>query len=539
MSSLPADDLLLLIRCPSCSQRFKVAEDLRGKTVECGACEARFKITDEVVVRGRKFYPGERGGSQTSRYQRVPKSLISTRSPAGGFLSSKPVDPAVIQPVSPQRILAGICGVGIMVVVGLMLMFSGQRGGVLDGMAFEKRLVMAGFTSLLGLVMLVYANPAAKKKALAVGLLFATGLMMIPLKFKQGALLPASSQSSQPAEAVENLAAAATTAAGSESAEIQALRNQIGTDPLQKEINQLAREGSSKQAIGLWFRSMNAENRLLIKDYIFRTTSPNPTSGNFYPREHGDFLMVLSGAKQTLPELVEVVSVIGTVEKVHSEISVIEIRVNNGNFTEGPIEKLTKKEDPAFYELNRRELECIDIERVKKAVRRLAEAEPKIYLSDISRKLISLLADDGVNFKGNICKALLTWSAEPKLAGNAALKALKPLVEAGGEVPPEMVELIVKEKNNEVIPFLNQLWRKSPNDWEMTYTAVGPAAEASMLESFPSTEGASRQSVIKMLGKVGGERSLAVLAGANAKANTETRILIEQAQRLIRERVAK
>jgi hypothetical protein len=48
-------------------------------------------------------------------------------------------------------------------------------------------------------------------------------------------------------------------------------------------------------------------------------------------------------------------------------------------FIEGPIEKLSNKQDPAFYELNKRELESIDLERAKRAVQRLAEAEPKIY----------------------------------------------------------------------------------------------------------------------------------------------------------------
>ena len=49
----------LQIRCPNCGQRFKVGEDLRGKLVECGSCEQRFRVNDEVVLRTKKFYPGE------------------------------------------------------------------------------------------------------------------------------------------------------------------------------------------------------------------------------------------------------------------------------------------------------------------------------------------------------------------------------------------------------------------------------------------------------------------------------------------------
>ncbi len=49
----------LQIRCPKCGQRFKVSDDLRGKLVECGSCEQRFRVNDDVILRSRKFYPGE------------------------------------------------------------------------------------------------------------------------------------------------------------------------------------------------------------------------------------------------------------------------------------------------------------------------------------------------------------------------------------------------------------------------------------------------------------------------------------------------
>ncbi|MGL5017160.1 MAG: MJ0042-type zinc finger domain-containing protein, partial [Luteolibacter sp.] len=54
-----SEDSMLLIRCPSCGQRFKVGDDLRDRTVECGGCEHRFRINDDVIARGPKFYPSE------------------------------------------------------------------------------------------------------------------------------------------------------------------------------------------------------------------------------------------------------------------------------------------------------------------------------------------------------------------------------------------------------------------------------------------------------------------------------------------------
>jgi len=75
MADLIPDDDLLLIRCPSCGQRFKVGDDLRERTVECGGCEHRFRIIDEVIVRGKKFYPGERKDQRLNRFHRVPLAV--------------------------------------------------------------------------------------------------------------------------------------------------------------------------------------------------------------------------------------------------------------------------------------------------------------------------------------------------------------------------------------------------------------------------------------------------------------------------------
>jgi hypothetical protein len=155
MSSHAPDDTLLLIRCPSCGQRFKVGDDLRERTVECGGCEHRFRIDDEVIVRGRKFYPSEQKSHELNRFARIPlpggEALIGTQP----VRYSNMPDPAVLEPASPQRIMAGIIGVAGMVLMALLLMFGASRGGVLDGMVIGSRLLMAGFASVLGTLLLV------------------------------------------------------------------------------------------------------------------------------------------------------------------------------------------------------------------------------------------------------------------------------------------------------------------------------------------------------------------------------------------------
>ncbi len=525
------DDSLLLIRCPSCAQRFKVGEDLRERTVECGGCEHRFRITDEVIVRGRKFYPSETKSQGLNRFQRVPLPGAESVIGVQPVRYSKTPDPAILEPASPLRILAGGVGVSGMVLITMLLMFGNGHGGVLDGMPLESRLVMAGFVAFLGVVMLVYANPRARLKALAVGVILGGGLMAVPFFFTAGSGSPRSQQrvsGDEPSGAV-------TPEKSLEPAEVsatQALRNRIGTSPLDAEIQRLAVEGSSKQAAGLWLRGLSDSNRFRVRDYILRVTAADPAS-HFYPRDGGDYLLVVTGISKSLQELADLAAVLGQTEKIYPEISVVEVRVRNEVFVEGPIEKLSRKEDPAFYDLNKRELESIDLERVKRAVQRLAVAEPKIYRSDITRRLILLLAEEGLDFKGNICSALAIWSEHAGPASAAALNVLKKLIADNKAIPQEMIALIVKEKNTDVIPILDELWFKNPMPWESLYADLGPQIEATVIERFPQTSGTIRYSAVRILGRVGGADSLPVLSAALSSADPELRVLIDQAQKSI------
>lgn len=532
MPSSNPDDALLLIRCPSCGQRFKVGEDLRNRTVECGGCEHRFRINDEVIVRGKKFYPGERKNPTLNRFQRVPLAVAPASIAVPAMRYADAPDPSKFEPASPQRIVAGIVGVSGMVFLALLLMFGANRGGLLDGMPTENRLLIAGFTGFLGIVLLIYANPRARMKATFFGLLLTTGLVSIPLVFKEGSI-PLSATGSLDGSALED--PATTEVKPDAPDEMEQLKALIGTKPLDEEIARLTREKSPRRAVGLWLRDLREPNRYLVRDYILRTTGADPQS-HYYPRGGGDFLMVVTGISGTIDEFAKIASVLGTLENIHPDISVVEIRVNNESFIEGPIEKLTDRKDPEFYELNKRELESVDLTRVSKAVKRLAEAEPKIYRSDISRKLLGLLSARWVDFKADVCQALAVWSEKPGVAGETALVEVKRLMEAGKPVPQEMIALIVKEKIPEVIPVLDQLWSEGSTQWESLYAEVGPPAEPFLLKRFESVDGVLKQSAVRLLGKVGGPSSLPPLEAALNGAHSELRILIGNATASIRSR---
>jgi predicted Zn finger-like uncharacterized protein len=538
MPDSKSDDMLLLIRCPSCGQRFKVAEDLRGRTVECGGCEHRFRINDDVIVRGKKFYPGERRDARLERFHRVPLAVAPPIMGTQTVRYNEPPDPVAYEPAPPQRILAGFLGVGLMSLMALLLMFGARRGGMLDGMLTSNRLLMAGFTGLLGTVLLVYANPRGRGKAVAVGLLFSACLLGLPFFFTTGSV-PLDGDRDVTTEFIVDPApdAGPSGSLPGESGAVTELRQRIGTDPLMEENQRLQLTGSTQRAIGLWLRDMREQNRYLIRDYILRAAAADPQS-HYYPRGNGDFLMVVTGITLSIEELAKLAVPLGSVERIHQEIDVIEVKVNNENFIEGPIEKLNDRDNPAFYDLNKRELDSIDLTRAEKAVKRLAEAKPEVYRSDITSRLITLLGTPEVKFKGDVCRALAVWSQQPGEASDAALREIREMLAHGVTVPPEMVELVVREKNPGVLPVIHDLWERNPQQWESLYSEVGTPAEQALLRRFPTAEGPLRYSVVRLLGKVGGAASLPALEAAMPEANAELRVLLEKSIQSIRDRGA-
>lgn len=526
------DDSLLLIRCPSCGQRFRVGEDLRDRTVECGGCEHRFRINDESIVRGRKVYPGERRDPTMNRYQRVPlpggEKLLGVQP----IRYSNQPDPAILEPISPQRIIAGFAGVVGMAFIALLLMFGASRGGVLDGMETPQRLIMGAFTGGLGTLLLIYANPRGRMKSALVGALMTAGLLVIPFFFKTGSQLPPD------LPAVADKAATGFEELTKEPAEdpaIAALRNQIGTDPLVAEISRQAKENTGKKAYGLWLRGLDSSHKFLVMDYVVRVTGADRAS-HFYPRDRGEFLMVVTGVTCSLGELAGHAAALGNVENTYPQIAVVEVRVRNENFTEGSLEKLSNKTDPAFYELNKRELESIDLKRVENAVQRLADAEPKVYRSDISRKLTTLIGEAGIEFKGAIAKALAVWATEPGPAGQAALTEARRLLDSNKAVPRDLVVLAVKEKTPGVVDLLDELWFKNPIEWESLYGDVGRPAELTLIRRFPQTQGTIRYSAVRLLGRVGGPDSLPLLETTPEITDPEMKVLLEQARKSIQGR---
>jgi hypothetical protein len=522
-----ADAEKLAIRCPGCGQRFKVGPELRDRMVECGTCEHRFRVNDEVVVRTKKFYPGERR-APLDTFSRVPRTTAAP--PQSTFqtiqYAPEPVHRA-IEPTSPLRLVLGFCAVVIAVIVIILLIFGGSPGGVLYGTSQSKRLMLAGFTALVSGLLLIAANPAARGRAMIGAILTAAGLLSLPFVFTHG-IDVAGAGNGTTVDAGDDSTPEVTpgTPTAKEDA-TEALKKEVVYEPVARALE------TDPHAAGLWLRGLREFHRLQVRDYIIRNTGADPSS-HMYPRS-GDYLMVVTGVPEDLNALARLCERFGEVRRTSPELRIIEVVVNNSSFQEGPLDKLTDPANPAFYELNKRELESIDLERARRAVNRLAPVEPKFYRKDIVKRMGELIREGDYALQFEIGKALPKWS-EPGDGTEALVRGVLEKIPADGEVPESLVDYLAVRKDLAAIPLLDRLWLREANKWEADYGAFGPAIEGKVLERFPQTTTIQRMSAVRLLGEVGTAKSVPVLEKALPEADPELKVLIERALESIRKR---
>lgn len=517
------------IRCPGCSQRFKVGPELRNRVVECGNCENRFRVDDEVEIKARKHFPGEKKNAALERFSRMPKSAdLPTMAPMSGFIPKDfedvPTNPS-FEPTSPLRLIWGFSAILIVVIVSLMLIFGGNAGGVLFGASLGKRLMLAVFTAIVCALLLLAANPRARGKAILGALVMAAGLISLPFIFTDGVKV------AEPiVENADPLSAAGPDeiAQLSHSKELADLKAKISYAPMERELTR------SANSIGIWLRGLQEYHKLQVRDYIVRNTGAKPSS-HMYPRSP-DYLLVVSSPESSIEEVELLCGRLGEVRQVIPELRVIEVEVDNRNFLEGPMAKLTDDENPAFYELNRRELESIDLERARRAIGRLSSAEPKVYRRDVTARMQQLLKQDDEKLQDEIGKALLTWSTEGDGSEDAVRAAVEKIAAEKGKVPESLVKFLVMRKDPAVIPIVHDFWSQDSNAWEELYGGLGTPIEDEVLSRYDEATITLKMSAARLLGKVGTAKSIPVLEASRAEAVPELRVFIDRALESIRAR---
>jgi len=478
----------LQIRCPKCGQRFKVGNDLRGKLVECGSCEQRFRVNDEVILRSRKFYPGEakRDGS-LDRFARAP---LSTAGPVDFETANYNPNPdtSAVEPPSVQHIMAGAVGVGLIVFVLLLFIVSSGDSGPLGDVSTEGRMVLVLFIGVIGSSFILYAN-RRRLIPTAIGCLVACGLLLsMPLIFPG----PDDSEVQQrPPDPGTKPAAPISVIDSPAEAKgpYDEIKELIRYGPVEAAI---AEADAPEQVIAIWLRDMQERHKWTVEEYLLRVTGAEHSS-HLYPRGDQGFLMVLTGMQQEIEETAQLCKRIGSIDgvRVIRPLRVIEVHLDAGKFTEATIEELSDADSDRFYALNLNELESIDLGRVERAVQRLTGVEPKMR-SDIAGRMIELLAEVSPELCSDIAAALIVWAEPEDGADQAVLDVARRIDSKGKKVDEGILRFLVKRQVSAVQPFLHKCWIENPDSWANETLSI-------------------KESAVRVLGKVGNASTIPVL----------------------------
>ncbi len=533
MATNESDTNQLKIRCPKCGQRFKVSTGLREKMVECGACENRFRITDEVILRTRKFYPGEHKGPGLERFSRAP---VQQPSPVNFETVSyaQNVAPEEFEPPSFQRILAGFLGWSLMALTALGLVLSQGSSGPFGALSTDRRMVLAGFVAALASGFIIYANRKNRIKVV-MGTL-AASLVLFGLTW----LIPGHEDPEADASSPDRIAAADRKPANSTPTpppedRLAKLKEEMRYGPVEQEIAVYG--GNAERVTAIWLRGMRERYKYSVESYLRRVTGTDHSS-HMYPRGNTGFLYVMSGIDQDIETTARHCRRFGEVTQVILPLRVIEVEVDDTRFIESPLERLSNPSDDAFYTLNLRELESINLKHAERAIERLTGAPPVKRRSDIVRRMISLLNEAPEEMLGKLGPALEHWSKPEDGAEAAVLKRVFELNKENDEIAEGLVAFLVARKINEVQPVLHDLWLETPDTWELLYVKLGPTAEAPVLAALADPSNATRDSAVRILARVGTPAAIPTLEKLleinDRKVRTDANRAIEQ----IRKRAA-
>lgn len=498
------DPSQIQIRCPKCSQRFRVGHELTGRMVECGACEHRFRVDDDSLVKQKKFYPGERRDPHLVQYARKPHTEFSV--PSHMHTAEYAVAPPAerFEPVSFGKVLVGIVGVAMMILTALVLILAGAQGAMLDGVTTDRRMVIAGFAAVVGAIMVIYANPRVRVKAAIFAIMGALALVLLPMYFKEGSqplvrsmpVLDNDANDAAPVSSVEEKRAK--------------LRAEVGYGPME---TALAEAGGAHKVIGIWMKGLQESNSEIVERYLMRMSGAGEAS-HLYPRNTRHYLLVLVDPQIGFEEMASQCGRMGEVDQTDNELQIISVLVNNKRFAERPMNKLTDKTDGAFYQFNLMEMEGMDIRRINEALVRVSLAEPVQSRDDMIKRMIDLLPMADKEMLTNLSKALIVWSDGKDGAPEETMKVAKVHYAKMKTLPLETVEFLTKWPQLEVYPILDQLWLGSPVEWEAIYAKSGAHAEEHIIKHLGEGENRQRMSAARICARVGGQKSIDALESA-------------------------
>ena len=523
----------LRIQCPACQRQFTVNEDLRGRTVECGSCEKQFVVDEESIVNERdRYFPGDIKKPGLAHYGVAPApSESANQVDFATAMYSQTASAADVIPPAPGRTIAGVAGMGVLLLYLIVVVFGWMGQGFFGEMETPKRILLSGFVVAIGLLLVFSGGARRQKQTILGGIAVAVAALGLSVFMPAGDPIVRTTASFRLAPVEKS----GEDPASGRMSEAEA-RIAMTYAPIERAIGVYGLES----VWALWAPKMGQHFRYQIQRYLQRKTGA-PARPAFYAREQGG-LLVIEGVSIKMPELISLVERFANVEEVYEDLRVVKIEVKGENLVEPSSEleaKLNNRGSESFIVLNRKELEHIDIDRVKDAAQRLSTVEPTRFRSEIAARFVELLDEDSdTDFRSTICKAIMVWSSPGDGAEKAVVLLVSDLLASGESVSRSMVEFLVDRRSSGLVPLLKQLWIQAPLNWEGEVIAMGSEMESVIVPSINSSNRACQRSALLILRRVGTEASLPLLQRSleSSDRDSDVVLLLERAIEAIESR---
>lgn len=503
--------MTLQIECPQCQQTFEVGEELKGRTVECGSCEKRFKVSPEVMVQNReRIFPDElKKKADLSGFARAPKQNAPVDFPTTRYES--PAKSAIVGRAPLSRTVAAAVGLLILLFT-LALLYFGTRSptGALADFGQNQRLILGGFFSLIGFVLVAWGMVKARFLGFLLGALGAAGIVSLAL------FMP----TRQSLIAAQSELTAVDDYIPLDEREIQVEEVAEGKDMTREQVLSATRwkatvqpaivSGREGEVVGIWVRGMEEYLSLEIQNYL-RDTFDLPLQPDFRTLNDGG-IFLMTGVPFDMEEVVGRVSRFGEVEQVLPEMCLIQMSVNNAVLGQGATVNSAKLNDPtsdAFYSLNYNELLALAPARMEAAVKRLRLAEPVQLRKDITVRLVALLNEEqNASLYEDLAEALLVWS-EPGDGADQVMVGITERMHAADKTIPEgIITFLVQRQTPDAAPLLTTLWAKSPSTRQSTLIKYGSNAAELVAPYLASESQAVSRSAALILAEIAGADEL-------------------------------
>ncbi|HBE97306.1 MAG TPA: hypothetical protein DDW68_09055 [Verrucomicrobiales bacterium] len=530
----------LQIQCPVCSRRFRVHEDLTGKTVECGACEQRFVVTSETVIEDRdKFYPGEHHDALLDRLGKKPPRKVQKVSFAQAEYTPDAEAEAVLPATAGQKI-AVMVGIVFFLFYTLVFVLGSGKGSVFQDVDMTKRLILAGFVAFCSSLLIIFGAKGWRARsflfssfltACLIALVFVMPIHKIP---SAGEWAGDGSQNELPGNGED------FSEQGED--EVSVVKRRVDYGPMQREIEKHANEEEGEDGLsmvtGIYIGDITENNVQVVQDFLQRKLSlPSNEAPAAYQRNGGkDRFIVFSGLVQRFESFVKHCEVLGKV-KTHPEIRVIEVELDKSIFAEPSREvhrQMTDPNNPSYFVVNMEQLNHVNLRRVRLAVGRLASPPPEgVKIRKMPRmveELIRLLREESDGeLVDNVGHALQIWAKDDKEAVGTVGRIVVSWSKSGRFIPISLVEFLLENGSEDSALVIDGLWGKSPERWSEYYVKLGPMIEGRLTNHLETSPVELKKAALGILRKIGTRKSLPILEKYRDHQDEEIKILATRA----------